>query len=83
MTDAPRVLRLAARALIRRADEVLLTWISPRGHHFGSWTLPGGGVGHGEEPRRALALELVEETGLRVEIGSLLDVHRRTSTASI
>jgi ADP-ribose pyrophosphatase YjhB (NUDIX family)/NTP pyrophosphatase (non-canonical NTP hydrolase) len=75
MTDAPRVLRLAVRALIRRADEVLLTRISPRGHHVGSWTLPGGGVAHGEEPRRALARELIEETGLRVRIGSLLDVH--------
>jgi ADP-ribose pyrophosphatase YjhB (NUDIX family)/predicted HAD superfamily Cof-like phosphohydrolase len=75
MTDAHRVLRLAARALIRRDDEVLLTRISPRGHHVGSWTLPGGGVDHGEQPRSALTRELVEETGLRVEIGSLLGVH--------
>jgi 8-oxo-dGTP pyrophosphatase MutT (NUDIX family)/predicted HAD superfamily Cof-like phosphohydrolase len=75
MTVAPQVQRLAAYALIRRTAEVLLTRISPRGHHVGSWTLPGGGVDHGEEPRSALARELVEETGLRVKIGALLDVH--------
>jgi 8-oxo-dGTP pyrophosphatase MutT (NUDIX family)/predicted HAD superfamily Cof-like phosphohydrolase len=75
MTDAPRVQRLAVYALMQRSDAVLLTRISARGHHVGSWTLPGGGLEHGEEPRSALARELVEETGLRVKIGSLLDVH--------
>ena len=80
MTDAPRVQRLAVYALIRRPDEVLLTRISQRGHHVGSWTLPGGGIDHGEEPRSALSRELVEETGLRVKIGSLLDVHSQHFT---
>ena len=42
--------RLAAYAVIRRDDAVLLTRISPVGHHSGSWTLPGGGVDHGERP---------------------------------
>jgi ADP-ribose pyrophosphatase YjhB (NUDIX family) len=71
--------RLAAYALIRRGPEdnadVLLTRISPQGHHAGSWTLPGGGVDHGESPATALAREVEEECGVRAEIGELLRVH--------
>lgn len=55
--------------------ELLLTRISARGHHPGAWTLPGGGVEHGEDPRSALVRELAEETGLAIRPGRLLDVH--------
>ena len=58
--------RLAAYAVIRRDDAVLLTRISPVGHHSGSWTLPGGGVDHGERPAVALAREVAEECGVEV-----------------
>ena len=67
--------RVAAYALVRRADSVLLTRISPRGHDSGSWTLPGGGVDHGERPAAALAREVAEECGLVPTVGDLLDVH--------
>lgn len=75
-----RLQRLAAYALLRRtsadgAPEVLLTRISRRGHHRGAWTLPGGGVEHGEAPADALVREVAEETGLAVEVGALLGVH--------
>jgi 8-oxo-dGTP pyrophosphatase MutT (NUDIX family)/predicted HAD superfamily Cof-like phosphohydrolase len=68
-------LRLSAYVVLTRDDRVLLTRISSRGHHIGHWTLPGGGVDHGEPPRTAAAREVREETGLDVEIGALLDVH--------
>jgi 8-oxo-dGTP pyrophosphatase MutT (NUDIX family)/predicted HAD superfamily Cof-like phosphohydrolase len=68
-------LRLSAYVVLTRGEQVLLTRISARGHHVGSWTLPGGGVDHGEPPRVAAAREVREETGLDVEIGGLLDVH--------
>ena len=45
---------------------VLLTRISERGFHSGSWTLPGGGVDHGESPRAALEREVHEECGVAV-----------------
>ena len=67
--------RLAAYALVRRGDDVLLTRISARGHHSGAWTLPGGGVDHGETPVAALAREVAEECGIEVAVGGLLDVH--------
>lgn len=77
LTDAAPVQRqrLAAYAVIRRDDAVLLTRISSLGFNAGSWTLPGGGVDHGESPASALAREVAEECGLKCRICSLLDVH--------
>ena len=71
-----RLQRVAAYALIRRdPDEVLLTRISGRGHLPGRWTLPGGGVEHGEKPADALAREVAEECGVPCTVTDLLDVH--------
>jgi 8-oxo-dGTP diphosphatase len=67
--------RLAAYALVRRGDLVLLTRNSARGPRPGTWSLPGGGVEHGEQPAAAVARELVEETGLVGHVGELLGVH--------
>jgi ADP-ribose pyrophosphatase YjhB (NUDIX family) len=54
--------------------EVLLTRNSSRGPHPGWWTLPGGGIDHGEEARDALVREVGEETGLDCTPGEVLDV---------
>ena len=72
-----RMQRLAAYAFITRSsdDAILLTRISPLGYHSGTWTLPGGGVDFGEQPREALVREVVEECGLTCEVGAVLDVH--------
>ena len=74
-----RLQRVAAYALVRRgasgAEEVLLTRLSKFAHHPGAWTLPGGGVDHGERPALALAREVAEECGVTCEVGALLDVH--------
>lgn len=73
--------RVAAYALVRRGpaggagEEVLLTRLSGTAAHPGRWTLPGGGIGHGERPAEALAREVAEECGIRCEVGELLDVH--------
>ncbi|MCB0908933.1 MAG: NUDIX domain-containing protein [Nocardioidaceae bacterium] len=70
-----RLQRIAAYALVVRDGEILLTRISRRGHHAGEWTLPGGGIDHGEPPAEALAREVREECGVACEVGALLDVH--------
>ena len=74
--DSPFELqRTAAYALIVHDGQILLTRISRRGHHTGHWTLPGGGVDHGEHPLETVRREVYEETGLHAAIGSVLGVH--------
>lgn len=72
---ATQVQRLAARGLVRRPGEILLVRLSRYAVESGRWTLPGGGVDHGEKPAAALLREMQEETGLVAEVGDLLGVH--------
>lgn len=67
--------RLAVKALVRRGDRVLLARLSARAVEAGRWTLPGGGVDHGESPETALLREVTEETGLAVSVTALIGVH--------
>lgn len=70
-----RLQRVAAYGVIRRDDTVLLTRLSEHAFHAGQWTLPGGGVDHGEPPAAALVREVSEECGVTCTPGELLDVH--------
>ena len=75
--------RVAAYAYVERAGELLLTRNSALGPHPGGWTLPGGGIDHGESPAATVLRELHEECGLEGEIGDILTVddHHFTGTA--
>lgn len=43
----------------------------------GQWSLPGGGVEVGETLEAAVAREMLEETGLSVEVGPVVEVFDR------
>lgn len=75
MPDPTRTQRLGAYAVVVHDGSILLTRISAVGYPAGHWTLPGGGVDHGESPHRALRRELLEEAGLVALSAQLVDVH--------
>jgi 8-oxo-dGTP diphosphatase len=74
--------RIAAYALALRDEQVLLTRHSPHGPRPGTWSLPGGGVEHGEDPAGSALREVREETGLDATIGRLLGVHSEHFTGT-
>lgn len=63
-------------AIIIEQDRVLLV---KRGHAplAGEWSIPGGVLEVGETMCQAAAREVMEETGLTVEVGELLGVYDR------
>jgi 8-oxo-dGTP diphosphatase len=68
-------MRVAAYAVVERRGEVLLThWRRGKMH---GWTLPGGGIEAGEDPRETVVREVMEETGLSAKVGKLIGVDSR------
>jgi 8-oxo-dGTP diphosphatase len=66
--------RLAAYAMVQSDGRILLTQLSHRTGWPGGWTLPGGGVDHGEDPYDTVVRETYEETGQRLSDPVLVDV---------
>lgn len=71
----PKWQRIAAYAVVVRDGRILLSQIAPRVSPDGKWTLPGGGIEHGENPRASVVREVYEETGLEVSIGDTSRVY--------
>jgi mutator protein MutT len=63
-------------AVIIDGDRVLLV---KRGHAplKGEWSLPGGAVELGETLEEAVVREVLEETGLQVAVGPLVEIFER------
>lgn len=59
--------RASAYAFAIHDGRVLLTQLAERCNNAGHWTLPGGGIDHGEQPVETVRREAVEETSLPAE----------------
>jgi len=68
MSDHTEVQRVAAYGVAIDEGRILLVGASATSHFAGAWSLPGGGVDHGEHPADTVAREFGEETGLAVRI---------------
>jgi 8-oxo-dGTP diphosphatase len=60
---------LVVAGVIERGDKVLVSLRRPKGERASLWEFPGGKVEPGEGERAALARELREELGVRVQVG--------------
>jgi 8-oxo-dGTP diphosphatase len=60
--------RVAAYGVAIRDGCILLARASRSSDFPGAWSLPGGGVDHGEHPQQSVIREFLEETGLIVSV---------------
>lgn len=74
--------RIAAYGVCLEHDRILLVrHVAHSGET--NWTLPGGGVEHGEDPFDTVTRELAEETGLEGVVERLLGVDSRLIPAHV
>ena len=64
----------ARRRVTDELARILLCRIAPGYPEGGRWTLPGGGVDHGEHPDDGVVREVAEETGLVARVGPVASV---------
>jgi 8-oxo-dGTP diphosphatase len=74
-TDQAATLREGVSIALLKDRKVLLVR-RKRAPHAGLWSLPGGKVESGEQPRDAMRRELKEETGLEAEILGIVNTVR-------
>jgi 8-oxo-dGTP diphosphatase len=74
-----RRVRVGAYAICLRAGELLLARGFDPANGTLEWTLPGGGLMHGEDPVVGAVREVAEETGYEVRVDGLLTIDSRVA----
>lgn len=64
---------IVTAAIIRNGDSVLITRRPAGKPHAGMWEFPGGKLDDDESPRDGLRREILEELGIEVEVGAILE----------
>jgi 8-oxo-dGTP pyrophosphatase MutT (NUDIX family) len=64
--------RDVASVLVKVGDECLLCKRAPSQSYPNTWSIPGGGVDKGEEPKEAAAREFYEETDNEISVDDLV-----------
>lgn len=68
--------KIAARALIVDDGKLLCTWLKPYyGGKIDFWCLPGGSVDQGEDIYAGLEREIMEELGVKIELGPIAHIN--------
>lgn len=84
MSDSEKPPVVVSAGVIIEGARVLLSQRKTGTHLAGAWEFPGGKVEPGEDPRDALARELVEELGIDAEVGDPLEItFHRYATKSV
>jgi ADP-ribose pyrophosphatase YjhB (NUDIX family) len=71
----PTDIRLSVSAVVWQGEGALRRLLLMRRSDNGHWGLPGGYVEAGESVEDAVAREVFEETGVRIEVGRLVGVY--------
>ena len=75
---------VAAAVVVNAENEILIAKRAVDAHQGGLWEFPGGKVEEGESVEQALARELLEETGIKVEqVRPLIRVHHDYADKSV
>lgn len=64
--------RDVASVLVKVGDECLLCKRAPSQSYPNTWSIPGGGIDEGEEPKQAASREFYEETNHRISENDLV-----------
>lgn len=73
-SDLAKPTLLVCAAILIENNRVLITQRKRGTHLEGAWEFPGGKVEASEDPREALSRELLEEVGVEIAVGDVVEV---------
>lgn len=68
-----RVVAAIIKAINEKGEAIIFATQRGYGDFKGGWEFPGGKIEEGETPKQALQREIMEELGIEISVGDLLD----------